>query len=185
MQQGIILVFVRVNKQKQQQSNKKGPLERLGMQQGIISVLVWVNKQKQQQPNKKVPLERFGMQQGIISVVVWVNIQKQQQPKQTNKKGPLELFVRHKSTRKPTNHKPTQLQKCESKVHGSDGAAFNPYIKPSETLWFFNDQLCRAMPLVWAQNVEHKGLPGLRWAGYFAQHLDCATFIGADVNFYN
>jgi len=50
-----------------------------------------------------------------------------------------------------------------NKVHGSDGAAFNPYIKPSETLWFFNDQLCRAMPLVWAQNVEHKGLPGLRF----------------------
>ena len=47
-------------------------------------------------------------------------------------------------------------------MHGSDGAAFNPYIKKSETLWFFNDQLCRAMPLVYAQTVQHKGLPGLR-----------------------
>ena len=47
-------------------------------------------------------------------------------------------------------------------MHGSDGAAFNPYIKKGETLWFFNDQLCRAMPLVYAQTVQHKGLPGLR-----------------------
>jgi len=50
-----------------------------------------------------------------------------------------------------------------NKVHGSDGAAFHPYIKKSETLWFFNDQLCRAMPLVYAQTVQHKGLPGLRF----------------------
>lgn len=48
-------------------------------------------------------------------------------------------------------------------MHGSDGAAFNPYIKKGETLWFFNDQLCRAMPLVYAQTVQHKGLPGLRF----------------------
>jgi len=50
-----------------------------------------------------------------------------------------------------------------NKVHGSDGAAFNPYIKTSETLWFFNDQLCRAMPLVFDKTVQHKGLPGLRF----------------------
>jgi len=50
-----------------------------------------------------------------------------------------------------------------NKVHGSDGAAFNPYIKTSDTLWFFNDQLCRAMPLVFSQTVQHKGLPGLRF----------------------
>jgi len=50
-----------------------------------------------------------------------------------------------------------------NKVHGSDGATFNPYIKTTDTLWFFNDQLCRALPLVYSQNVEHKGLPGLRF----------------------
>jgi len=52
--------------------------------------------------------------------------------------------------------------KC-NKVHGSDGAAFHPYIKKSETLWFFDDRLCRAMPLVFAQTVQHNGLPGLRF----------------------
>ena len=57
-----------------------------------------------------------------------------------------------------TNHDKTK------QVHGSDGAAFNPNIKKSDTLWFFNDQLCRAMPLVYAQTVQHKGLPGLRSA---------------------
>jgi hypothetical protein len=50
-----------------------------------------------------------------------------------------------------------------NKVHGSDGAAFNPYIKTSDTLWFFNDQLCRALPMVYSKTVEHKGLPGLRF----------------------
>ena len=50
-----------------------------------------------------------------------------------------------------------------NKVHGSDGASFNPYIEPTDTLWFFNDQLCRAMPLVYRATVSHKGLPGLRF----------------------
>jgi len=50
-----------------------------------------------------------------------------------------------------------------NKVHGSDGAAFNPYIKKEETLWFFNDQLCRAMPLVYKETIQQKGLPGLRF----------------------
>jgi hypothetical protein len=50
-----------------------------------------------------------------------------------------------------------------NRVHGSDGAAFNPYIETSDVLWFFNDQLCRAMPLVFSEEVKHKGLPGLRF----------------------
>ena len=50
-----------------------------------------------------------------------------------------------------------------NKVHGSDGASFNPYIKKTDTLWFFNDQLCRAMPLVFDQQIEQEGLPGLRF----------------------
>jgi len=50
-----------------------------------------------------------------------------------------------------------------NKVHGSDGASFNPYIKKSDTLWFFNDQLCRAMPLVYEKTIDQGGLPGLRF----------------------
>jgi len=50
-----------------------------------------------------------------------------------------------------------------NKVHGSDGASFNPYIKKNDTLWFFNDQLCRAIPLVFEKDIKQEGLPGLRF----------------------
>lgn len=49
------------------------------------------------------------------------------------------------------------------KVHGSDGASFNPYIQQKDTLWFFNDQLCRAMPLIFDKEVVSEGLPGFRF----------------------
>lgn len=49
------------------------------------------------------------------------------------------------------------------RVHGSDGASFNPYIQQKDTLWFFNDQLCRAMPLVFDKEVVKEGLPGYRF----------------------
>jgi len=49
------------------------------------------------------------------------------------------------------------------RVHGSDGASFNPYIQKHDTLWFFNDQLCRTMPLVFDQQLIKEGLPGYRF----------------------
>ena len=50
-----------------------------------------------------------------------------------------------------------------NKVQGSDGATFNPYIQKDETLWFFNDQLCRSLPLVFDKSVKSKGeMPGYR-----------------------
>lgn len=50
-----------------------------------------------------------------------------------------------------------------NKVQGSDGATFNPYIQEDETLWFFNDQLCRSMPLVFNKTVKSRDLPGYRF----------------------
>jgi hypothetical protein len=50
-----------------------------------------------------------------------------------------------------------------NKVQGSDGATFNPYIQEDETLWFFNDQLCRSMPLVFQKEVLSRDLPGYRF----------------------
>jgi len=51
-----------------------------------------------------------------------------------------------------------------NKVQGSDGATFNPYIQKDETLWFFNDQLCRSLPLVFDKSVKSKGeMPGYRF----------------------
>ena len=46
---------------------------------------------------------------------------------------------------------------------GSDGATFNPYIQKEETLYFFNDALCRAMPLVFDKKVTASTLPGYRF----------------------
>ena len=51
---------------------------------------------------------------------------------------------------------------------GSDGATFNPYIQKEETLYFFNDALCRAMPLVFDKKVTASTLPGYR----FVPHPD-------------
>ena len=48
-------------------------------------------------------------------------------------------------------------------VKGSDGAAFNPYIQRKDTLWFFNDQLCRSYPLTYEKDVISKTLPGFRF----------------------
>ena len=56
-------------------------------------------------------------------------------------------------------------EQCD-KVQGSDGATFNPYIQEKETLWFFNDQLCRSMPLVFEKNVQSANLPGYRYVFY-------------------
>jgi len=50
-----------------------------------------------------------------------------------------------------------------NKVQGSDGATFNPYIQRQEQLWFFNDQLCRSMPLVFDSQVKSGELPGYRF----------------------
>ena len=51
-----------------------------------------------------------------------------------------------------------------NKVQGSDGATFNPYIQKDETLWFFNDQLCRSLPLVFEKKVKSRGdMPGYRF----------------------
>eukprot|EP00096_Caligus_rogercresseyi_P010603 TRINITY_DN3930_c0_g1_i1.p1 TRINITY_DN3930_c0_g1~~TRINITY_DN3930_c0_g1_i1.p1 ORF type:complete len:633 (-),score=188.22 TRINITY_DN3930_c0_g1_i1:556-2454(-) len=54
-------------------------------------------------------------------------------------------------------------EECNA-VRGSDGSTFNPYISKSDTLWFFNDQLCRSLPLVYDKEiVSRSGLPGYRF----------------------
>ena len=35
-----------------------------------------------------------------------------------------------------------------------------------DTLWFFNDQLCRAMPLIFDQEFASQGVPCYRWCLY-------------------
>lgn len=55
-----------------------------------------------------------------------------------------------------------KTSKCNL-VQGSDGATFNPYISRNDTLWFFNDQLCRSIPLVFDKEVTSRNLPGYRF----------------------
>ena len=50
-----------------------------------------------------------------------------------------------------------------NRVQGSDGSTFNPYIQTEERLWFFNDQLCRSLPLVFDREVKSGELPGYRF----------------------
>lgn len=53
-------------------------------------------------------------------------------------------------------------------VQGSDGATFNPYIQKTDTLYFFNDQLCRSIPLRFSgKQVFSKQLPGFRFVPRF------------------
>jgi len=57
-----------------------------------------------------------------------------------------------------------ETDKSCNKVQGSDGATFNPYIQEDETLWFFNDQLCRSLPLVFEKEIKSRGdMPGYRF----------------------
>lgn len=55
-----------------------------------------------------------------------------------------------------------KTDKC-NQVRGSDGSSFHPYIGKKDTLWFFNDQMCRALPLVFDRQISQQGLPGLRF----------------------
>jgi len=49
------------------------------------------------------------------------------------------------------------------KVHGWDGISFKPDCRKNDTLWFFNDQFCRAIPLVFEKDIQQEGLSGLRF----------------------
>ena len=49
-------------------------------------------------------------------------------------------------------------------VQGSDGATFNPYIQATDTLYFFNDQLCRSIPMQYSgETVFSRHLPAYRF----------------------
>jgi len=55
-----------------------------------------------------------------------------------------------------------KVNQCNT-VKGSDGSTFNPYIKKEDTLWFFNDELCRSIPLVFDEEVTSVDIPGYRF----------------------
>jgi len=50
-----------------------------------------------------------------------------------------------------------------NEVRGSDGASFNPFLKEEDTLWWFNDQLCRSIPLAFDKEITQQGLKAMRF----------------------
>ena len=50
-----------------------------------------------------------------------------------------------------------------NEIKGTDAAGFHPNVKPSDTLYIFNGQLCRALPLVFNERVFHDGIETYRF----------------------
>ena len=48
-------------------------------------------------------------------------------------------------------------------IKGTDGSSFPLGILPTTTLYLFNRDLCRSIPLVWQENVTSSGVPGFRF----------------------
>jgi len=53
--------------------------------------------------------------------------------------------------------------KCNS-IRGTDGSLFHPGVEANETLYLFNRDLCRSLPLVYQEDVEHHGMTTYRFA---------------------
>lgn len=57
---------------------------------------------------------------------------------------------------------------------------FNMISVQHDTLWFFNDQLCRALPMVYHATVQHKGLPSYRLANFCNREKIVSTHEAGD-----
>lgn len=49
-----------------------------------------------------------------------------------------------------------------NKIKGTDGSTFPPDILPNTTLYLFNRDMCRSLPLVYHADVVNSGIPGYR-----------------------
>ena len=49
-----------------------------------------------------------------------------------------------------------------NKVKGTDGSSFPPGVRKDSVLYMFNENLCRAIPLTYWQDVMDFGLEGMR-----------------------
>ena len=66
-------------------------------------------------------------------------------------------------------------------LRGTDGSTFHPDIKRDETLYIFNRDLCRSLPLVYQKDViDGNNIPGYRFVIFHNQHkmvMRCHTNI--------
>lgn len=60
--------------------------------------------------------------------------------------------------------------KC-NKIYGTDGTAHPPDLSPNTTLYLFNPDLCRTVPLVYKKDVVHNGVEGKCWDRAFNRCL--------------
>ncbi|XP_050688443.1 lysosome membrane protein 2-like [Eriocheir sinensis] len=51
-----------------------------------------------------------------------------------------------------------------NKVQGSDGSSFPPEVVRDTTLYMFNENLCRSVPLTYWHNIEDFGIEGMRFS---------------------
>ena len=49
-----------------------------------------------------------------------------------------------------------------NKIKGTDGSSFPPDIMPNTTLYLFNRDMCRSLPLVYQADAVSSGIPGYR-----------------------
>lgn len=69
-------------------------------------------------------------------------------------------------------------------IRGTDGNGFAPGLSTSDTLYIFNGQLCRSLPLVYNATIQKKGLEAYRFVhpkgifSYDAAHAENRCFCG-------
>ena len=51
-----------------------------------------------------------------------------------------------------------------NQISGTDAGGFKPGVSPADTLYIFNGQLCRAIPLVYEKRVHQGGIDALRFS---------------------
>eukprot|EP00095_Tigriopus_kingsejongensis_P008744 maker-scaffold92_size382268-snap-gene-1.19 protein:Tk08744 transcript:maker-scaffold92_size382268-snap-gene-1.19-mRNA-1 annotation:"scavenger receptor class b member 1" len=104
-----------------------------------------------------------------------------------NTSGPLAKYTMFTGERDP--YKLSKISSFNGKAHldfwkedkcnlvqGSDGSTFSPYIQQDETLWFFNDQLCRSLPMTYSETVHTKTIEGYRFVPREDVFMSPATY---------
>ena len=50
-----------------------------------------------------------------------------------------------------------------NKINGTDGTSYPPHIKKDTTLYLFNENICRSLPLIFNNTINHYGIDGYRF----------------------
>ena len=50
-----------------------------------------------------------------------------------------------------------------NQIRGTDGTIFGPDVKKTDKLYIFNKDLCQSLPLVYQEEVNHRGINTYRY----------------------